>query len=108
MTYLHRDLAGGRWQNFSLVEQLANIGAEISRALSWQKKGDEEKSRGALLRGLELFDLTIADSRWRHRLKEITRDREVVCDYFFSGNQYQSAPESLEKYFLQFAFAARK
>jgi hypothetical protein len=108
MAYLHQDLASGRWQKFSLVEQLANIGAEIGRALSWKARGDEEKSRKALERGFELFDLTIADPRWRGRLKEIVRAREVVGDYFFGKNEYQSTPESLEKYFLQFAIAARK
>lgn len=45
--YLHQDLAGGRWQKFSLVEQLANIGAEIGQALAWKAKGDEKKSGSA-------------------------------------------------------------
>ena len=108
MTSLHQNLASGRWQKFSLIEQLANIGAEIGRALSWEAKGDEKKSQGALERCLELFDLTIADPRWQHRLKEIVRAREVVCDYFFGENEYQSTPEFLDKYFFQFAVAARK
>jgi hypothetical protein len=104
----HRALNLERWQQFSLLEQLANIGAEVSRALSWKLKGEEEKSRRAIERGLELFDLTIQDPRWRYRLKEILRTREIVCDYFLGDNSYQSTPESLDKYFLQFAIAARK
>jgi hypothetical protein len=104
----HRNLTLSHWQKFSLVEQLANIGAEVGRALSWQKKGDKEKGQRAIERGLELFDLTISDQRWQHRLKEIARAREVVCDYFFGDNQYQSSPESLDKYFLSFAMAARR
>lgn len=108
MAYQHQDLALGHWQDFSLIEQLANIGAEIGRALNWQAKGEGEKSQKAIERSLELFDLTIGDSRWRHRLKEITRAREIVCDYFWGDNQYQSTPESIDKYFLQFAVAARR
>ncbi len=108
MANWHKNLAAGRWQEFTLLEQLANIGAEIGRALFWQKRGDNEKSNNALERGLELFDLTIADSRWRHRLKEIVRMREVVCDYFYGDNHYQSTAEWLDKYFLQFAIAARR
>lgn len=107
MTYLHGDLAESRWQQMTLMEQLGNIGSEISRGLSWQTKGDKEQVIKALDRGLELFDLTIADPRWRNRLKEILRAREVVCDYFFGDNEYQSAPESLNKYFLYFGLAAR-
>ncbi len=107
MAYLHRDLADGRWRQLTLMEQLGNIGSEISRALSWQAKGDHEQVVKALERGLELFDLTIADPRWQNRLKEILRAREVVCDYFFGDNQYQSTPDSLAEYFLYFGLAAR-
>jgi hypothetical protein len=104
----HRGLTLERWQKFSLLEQLANVGAEVSRALSWKKKGELEKSKKALERGLELFDLTIQDRRWQYRLKEILRTREIICDYFLGDNQYQSTPESIDKYFLQFAIAARR
>ncbi len=71
MTYQHQNLASGHWQKFSIVEQLANIGVEISRALTWRARGEKDKSQIALERGLELFDLTIQDPRWRFRLKEI-------------------------------------
>lgn len=108
MARFYQNLASGRWQKFTIIEQLANIGAEIGRALSWKMKGDKEKSFSALERGLELFDLTIADNRWRFRLKEIVRMREVICDYFYGDNYYQSTAESLEKYFLQFAIALRR
>ncbi len=108
MIRFYQNLASGRWQEFTLIEQLANIGAEIGRALSWMMKGDEWKSLRALERGLELFDLTIADERWRFRLKEIVRMREVVCDYFYGDNYYQSTPESLERYFTQFGIAAKR
>jgi hypothetical protein len=104
----HRNLTLERWQHFSILEQLANIGAEVGRALSWKSKGEPEKSQRALERGLELFDLTIQDRRWLYRLKEILRMREIVCDYFWGDNQYQSTPESLDKYFLLFAIAARR
>lgn len=103
----HQELANGRWNTLSLSAQLANIGAEVGRSLNWQKKGNSEQSRRALERGLELFDLTIADARWRARLKEILRARELVCDFFAGQNDFQSTPESIGKYFLPFAVAAR-
>jgi hypothetical protein len=104
----HKNLTLERWQRFSLIEQLANIGAEVSRALSWKKKGEQEKSQRALERGLELFDLTIQDRRWQKRLKELLRTREIVCDYFWGDNKFHSTPEVIDKYFLQFALAARR
>lgn len=107
MVYKHQQLAGGRWHELSLTEQMANIGSEITRALKWQAKGDKEMMEKALFRGLELFDLTIGDDRWGRRLKEICRMREVVCDYFFRDNSYHSTSEFLEKYFFYFALAGR-
>jgi len=103
-----QNLDACRWQTLSLVEQLGNIGSEIGRAINAQKQGKEEKKGHALDMAFELFDLTISDSRWMARLKELTRSREVVADYFFGDNVYNSAPENLEKYFYWFAFAARK
>lgn len=91
----------------TLAEQLANIGAEVGRAARARAQGNEQRLGPALDRALELFDLTLADERWRHRLKEIARSREVVCDFLVGDNVYGSTAESLDAYFLPFAVAAR-
>jgi len=106
----HRDLAAGRWWELSLVEQLGHIGSEVSRAVRWQSR-NPELARGALYRALELFDLTLADRRYRQsraRLREIARAREVVADFMAGPNQYGSTAASLQKYFDAFAVAARR
>jgi hypothetical protein len=105
----HRDLAAGRWWELSLAEQLGNIGSEVSRANRWAGRNDE-LSRGAFERALELFDLTLDDPRHRRspaRLREIARAREVVVDFFDGSNEYQSTPEGLQRYFDAYALAAR-
>lgn len=104
----HEMLAAGRWQTFSLLEQLGNIGSEVNRALSWREKQDAEKSFTAMARGLELFDLTLDDPRWKNRRKELARAREVICDYFVGTNDYRSSPENLRSYFDAFAARMRK
>jgi hypothetical protein len=38
MNYQHKELAAGRWQQMSLVEQMANVGSEVGRALNWRAK----------------------------------------------------------------------
>ena len=106
MSFQHRDLAAGRWQSFSLVEQLANVGSEVERALNWRKKNNVEYSRMALDRALELLDLTIADPRHRRRLNELTRLREVLLDYFIGDNQFGSTENSWRTYFYSFGYAA--
>ncbi len=108
MTYQHQQLAGGAWEKLTLMEQLANIGSEVSRALNWQEKGKKDFSLKAFYRALELLDLTIADPKNKHRLKEVCRTREVLVDYFFGDNKYKGTAESFRKYFLAFNYAARK
>jgi hypothetical protein len=106
---LHTALAAGRWQTLTLAEQLGNVGSEISRALKAKERGDMRLFAGALDRALELFDLTLADPRWRgQRLREIARAREVSCDFLVGDNVYRSTAASLDDYFFRFAMAARR
>lgn len=103
----HTDLAAGRWQTLSLVEQLGNVGSEVGRALRAKQKDDDSRMWNALGRALELIDLTIADQTNAGRRKELCRAREVVCDFLVGTNDYGSSHESLDAYFTQFALAAR-
>lgn len=106
---LHAGLAAGRWQTFTLAEQLGNVGSEVGRALRAKAAGNDTRMWGALNRALELFDLTAADPRWAGpRRKEILRAREVTCDYLAGDNDYRSAAESLDRYFAAFAVLARQ
>ena len=105
---VHSDLAAGRWHSMSLMDQLGNAGSEVSRALRARESGNVARERSALRRFLDLMDLTIADPRLRGRRRELCRAREVVCDYFVGDNVYRSTPESLDRYFLAFAGAARR
>ena len=107
MTVQHRELAAGKWYQFSLVEQLANTGSEVERALNWRQRGNVEYSTRAIERALELLDLTIADARHRGRLRELTRVREVLVDYFYADNRFGSSPARWRTYFNAFAVAAR-
>ncbi|MFH1758990.1 MAG: hypothetical protein ABH822_00300 [Patescibacteria group bacterium] len=102
----HKNLAVSGWQQLTLLEQLGNIGGEVSRALHWQKK-DDVLFEGAVIRALELFDLTLEDERWQGRRWEIARVREVFCDIVFGKNQYHTSLQNLLHYFDQFAYAAR-
>ncbi len=105
--FAHGSLASGRWQSFSLMDQLGNIGSEVGRATRAKSSGNDARMWSALERALELIDLTVADRRWRGRTKEILRAREVICDYLVGDNVYASTGESLDRYFLPFATAAR-
>ena len=92
MRYIYKSLAQGRWKSFSLVEQLANVGSEVERAIAWRDK-NREYSKKAFERALELLDLTIADPKNKNGLKEIIRLREFLVDYFVFDNQYLLSDE---------------
>jgi len=80
---------------------------EVGRALRANASGDDVRVAAALERCLELFDLTLADPRWKGRRKEIARARELVCDCLVGDNEHGQAAESLEAHFLPYMAAAR-
>jgi len=107
MSHQHRELAGGRWNLLSFAEQMANIGSEVERTISWNRKGRPDIGARAFERALELIDLTVADPRNRARLRELLRVREALADHFYFDNVYQSTPEQWQRYFDSFLIVAR-
>ena len=110
MNFIHKDLAEGGWQKYSLVEQMANIGSEVHRTIKRFREKDEERFKNAFYRALELFDLTLMDNRWKGRRKEIARSQEVFCSLLLDSHLYKDLDkelESLERYFMWFAVKAQ-
>lgn len=93
------------WSKLDVVEQMANIGSEIHRAISWQHK-NKEYSLLANDRALELFDLT-KTAKTYPQLREICRARELWLDFFIGPNQYHQTAAQWHSYFTAFNFAAR-
>jgi hypothetical protein len=83
----HKGLAAGGWKKLSLIEQMANIGSEVERSITWKSRNNIDYFSKAFERSLELIDLTLSDEKNVHRLKEVARVREVLVDYFFGQNQ---------------------
>lgn len=108
MSYQHKDLAAGRWSKLSFLEQMANIGSEVGRALNWRAKNNTAYCRQAAERALELIDLTTEGIKDFAHLKELARVREAIVDYFFGINQFISSDLLWRKYFSHFTYAARK
>ncbi|MFH1503940.1 MAG: hypothetical protein ABIH08_00895 [Candidatus Omnitrophota bacterium] len=104
----HKSLAAGRWSQMPLCEQMANIGSEVSRALNWRGKNKIDFSRKAASRALELIDLSLISVKPFSRIKEFTRLREAIVDYFYGSNQFSSSEPLWRKYFDHFNYAARK
>jgi hypothetical protein len=95
-----------RWHELSLMEQLANVGSEVERALDWQGKGNREYAAISFERSLELLDYTTEGINDFYRLKELKRLREVLVDYFAGQNIYNSNERLFRNYFYGFNYSA--
>lgn len=108
--FIHKELAAGGWQKYTLVEQMANIGSEVHRSIKRFREKDEARFQNEFYRALELFDLTLMDERWKGRRKEIARAREVFCSVMLDSHLYPDLEkefESFEKYYMWFAVKAQ-
>jgi len=103
----HKGLTQEQWFSRTIFDQMANIGSEVLRAISWRER-NAEYSRQALYRALELLDLTIEDRKNTDRLKELLRVRELLVDFFLYDNIYHSSDEQWQRYFYAFNLAANR
>lgn len=94
-----------RWARMTMYEQMGNIGSEVGRALAAKRRGDQQSMRGALYRGLDLFDVTaeLWASQKTPRTKELLRAREQFVEAIITGKN----DDKLEDYFMRFALVAR-
>lgn len=102
----HKGPSEERWFGLSLMEQLANVGCDIDRAIRWKNKDNIVYSDDALSRAFNLLFLTIKDPKNRKRLKEVVRIKELLIDYFMDKNVYFSTDEMWHKYFLDYNYMA--
>lgn len=107
MTSQHKELASGRWRQLSFLEQMANVGSEVERYLTWRAKGRPDLAQRAFERALELIDLTLDAHRDFPRLREVARARELLADFHSDTPFFRVSENSWRNYFRQFGYAAR-
>lgn len=99
---LHKGLKVQDWFKRPLEEQMANIGADVERALEAFSKGDKEKGISAFYRALELLQYTKMDPKNKNSLKELCRLYELLGEYFLGDNKYNLTEDWIRKYFRFF------
>ncbi len=95
-----------KWAKMTVFEQMGNIGSEVGRTLIAKQKGNKLAMDTAFWRSLDLIDYTaeLWSKTKPYRVKELLRAREIFTEAFITG---ESASD-IEKYFFQFALAARR
>ena len=84
MKFQHRSLAGGRWREFSFLEQMANLGSEIERTIRWREKENHDYSRRAFERAF------FGSAAWARPFvlayaRELELPREALAPLFVLG-----------------------
>lgn len=94
-----------RWAKLDIFNQMGNIYSEVGRSFKHQA----DPNNLAIARALELFDATIsAQTKAKSpKAKEVARSKEQFLAIVNDSNASQQAIQSLDRYFMQFAVAAR-
>jgi hypothetical protein len=97
-----------RWSKMSIFDQMGNIYSEVGRSLKAKSINNQKDYEQALARAIDLFDATVANQIQQHspKAKEVLRAKEQFLD-ICSRKASVSDTQSLDRYFMQFAVAAR-
>ena len=99
-----------RWRQLTFNEQMGNIGSEVGRAIIAHRNGNEMRKNRAIDRAIDLFSATvevIIGTPYSYRLKEVLRARDEFLHLFFDDT-FDYDADNIERYFMNFAFAARQ
>ncbi|HGY56950.1 MAG TPA: hypothetical protein ENK44_14675 [Caldithrix abyssi] len=75
----HKNLSEEKWFNRSRGQQVLMIANELNRAKNHIVTGRTDSVNECYERAFELTDLTSSDPKWRGKLKELRRFREVLA-----------------------------
>ncbi len=97
------------WSRMSIFEQMGNIYSEISRSFKAKRDNNKEYEILSVIRAIELFDATVETliKKKSIRAKEVLRSKDQFISNLFSEKFNDKDALELEKYFMQFAIAAR-
>jgi hypothetical protein len=98
-----------RWDTMSIFEQMGNIYSEVGRSLNAKRTGRKSERDQAIIRAIDLFDATTENlvKKKSVRLKEILRAKDQFLLVVYDNNASPKDIDSINRYFLQFAIAAR-
>ncbi len=84
---LHKKLTAEKWAAYSRAQQILMIANELQRAKNFIAKKQYEACSLCYERAFELTDMTCADIRWRGKLKELRRFRELLAQLYVSDKK---------------------
>jgi hypothetical protein len=98
-----------KWAKLDIFNQMGNIYSEVGRSFKTIGQVGSPSHNAAVSRAIDLFDATIQSqiAAKSPRAKEVLRAKEQFLLMVNDSNASPLAINSLERYFMQFAVAAR-
>lgn len=90
------------WYNMPVGLQLANVGSEVNRALSWKKRGNAQRTASFCNKAIDFLEIMKTDEKNRNRIGELNFCIEELKDFFLGDNIYGTTDETLMKYYDAF------
>lgn len=96
---MDRDLT---WYSMPVNVQLANVGSEVGRAISWKKRGNKQRMLSFCNKAIEFLEIMKTDDKNIDRVGELDSCIEELKDYFMGQNIYETTDDVLMKYYDAF------
>ena len=98
-----------RWAKLDIFNQMGNIYSEVGRSFKTKGQNKSEEHVQAVSRAIDLFDASIRAliAKKSPKSKEVLRAKEQFLDIVFNDGATVEATQDLDRYFMQFAIAAR-
>lgn len=89
--------------------QLGTIGAEIGRACSWQLNSSYGNPDDCIIRATNYLNVLLSSKNLSYgKRREIARIKEVLNDWYYGDNLYQTTLADWDRYFIPFSIAANR
>lgn len=98
-----------KWAKLDIFNQMGNIYSEVGRSFKTQGQDNSSDHDAAVTRAIELFDVTVellTDIK-SPKAREVLRAKEQFLEVVMNTRATQESIQSLDRYFMQFAIAAR-
>ncbi len=84
MTVWHTLMNSEKWNRFPTERQILMIGSEFARAKNLLRDNITGEVMQCYERAFELLDLCAMDPKWRPRLRELLRFREMLGELYLN------------------------
>ena len=98
-----------RWASLDIFHQMGNIYSEVGRSFKSLNDIGSEEHQAAVARAIDLFDATVGVliQEKSPKVREVLRAKEVYLGLINNRHTSPRAIQDLDRYFIQFAIAAR-